>query len=69
MTTGGFHHRDPVAYESCKLTAVEQAYPAHVLELQVLAVVHAFRGFRHYLLGSQLPPPPSGRPVGLHLTD
>ncbi len=39
----GVHH--PVAYESCKLTLTEQAYPAHVLEL--LAVVHALRVFRH----------------------
>jgi hypothetical protein len=31
----------PVAYESRKLTAAEQKYPAHVLEL--LAVVHALR--------------------------
>ena len=42
------HH--PVAYESRKLTEAEQAYPAYVLEL--LAVVHALRMFRHYLLGS-----------------
>ena len=53
----GVHH--PVAYESRKLTAAEQAYPAHVLEL--LAVVHAFRVFRHYLLGSGAPRPPGVR--------
>ena len=46
----------PVAFESRKLTAAEQAYPAHVLEL--LAVVHALRVFRHYLLGSGAPRPP-----------
>jgi hypothetical protein len=40
----------PVAYESRKLTAAVRNYPAHVLEL--LAVVHALRVFRHYLLGS-----------------
>ena len=50
----GIHH--PVAYESRKLSAAEQAYPAHVLEL--LAVVHALRVFRHYLLGSGAPRPP-----------
>ena len=53
----GQHH--PVAYESHKLTAAEQAYPAHVLEL--LAVVHALRVFRHYLLGSGAPRPPGVR--------
>ena len=47
----GVHH--PVAYESRKLTAAKQANPAHVLEL--LAVVHALRMFRHYLLGSGVP--------------
>ena len=50
----GHHH--PVAYESRKLTTAEQSYPAHVLEL--LAVVHALRVFRHYLLGSGAPRPP-----------
>jgi hypothetical protein len=45
----------PVAYESRKLTAAERNYPAHVLEL--LAVVHALRVFRHYLLGSGAPRP------------
>ena len=39
-----------MAYESSKLTAAERNYPAHVLEL--LAVVHALRVFKHYLLGS-----------------
>ena len=45
----------PVAYESRKLTAAERNYPAHVLEL--LAVVHALRAFRHYLLGGGAPRP------------
>ena len=45
----------PVAYESHKLTAAERNYPAHVLEL--LAVVHALRVFKHYLLGSGAPRP------------
>ena len=45
----------PVAYESRKLTAAERNYPAHILEL--LAVVHALRVFRHYLLGSGAPRP------------
>ena len=48
-------HQHPVAYESRKLTATERNYPAHVLEL--LAVVHALRAFRHYLLGSGAPRP------------
>ena len=45
----------PVAYESRKLTAAEQNYPAHVLEL--LAVVHALRVVRHYPLGGGAPRP------------
>ena len=49
-------HHNPVAYKSYKLTAAEQAYPPHVLDL--LAVVHALRVFRHYLLGSGAPRPP-----------
>ena len=49
-------HQHPIAYESRKLTAAERNYPAHVLEL--LAVVHAMRVFRHYLLGSGAPRPP-----------
>ncbi len=48
-------HQHPVAYESHKLTAAERNYPAHVLEL--LAVVHALRVFRHYLLGGGGPQP------------
>ncbi len=47
----GVHH--PIAFKSCKLTAAEQAYPAYVLLL--LAVFHALRVFRHYLLGSGAP--------------
>ncbi len=50
----GIHH--PVPFESRKLRTAEQAYPAHILEL--LAVVHALRVFRHYLLGSGAPRPP-----------
>ena len=42
-------HQHPVAYESRRLTAAERNYPAHVPEL--LAVVHALRAFRHYLVG------------------
>ena len=48
-------HQHPVAYESRKLTAAERNYPAHVLEL--LAVVHALRAFRHYLRGGGAPRP------------
>ncbi len=44
-----------VAYESSKLTAAERNYSAHVLEQ--LAVVHALRVFKHYLLGSGAPRP------------
>jgi len=43
----------PVAYESSKLAVTERNYPAHGLEL--LAVVHALRVFRHYLLGGVRP--------------
>ena len=43
----------PVAFESRRLTVAEQAYPAHNLEL--LAVVHALRVWRHYLMGSGAP--------------
>ena len=45
-----------MAYETRKLTVTERNYPAHVLEL--LAVVHALRVFKHYLLGSGAPRPP-----------
>jgi hypothetical protein len=38
-----------------RVTATERNYPAHVLEL--LAVVHALRVFKHYLLGSGAPRP------------
>ena len=48
-------HQHPIAYESRKLTTTERVYPAHVLEL--LAVVHALRVFKHYLLGSGAPRP------------
>ncbi len=48
-------HRHPVAYESRKLTAAEQNYQEHILEL--LAVVHALRVFLHYLLGGGEPLP------------
>ena len=48
-------HQHPVAYESRKLTTAERNYPAHILEL--LAVVHALRVFRHYLLGGGAPRP------------
>ena len=48
-------HQHPIAYESRKLTTTERAYPAHTLEL--LAVVHALRVFKHYLLGSNAPRP------------
>ncbi len=44
----GIHQ--PKAFESCKLTTAEKAYPAHILVL--LALIHALRVFRHYLLGS-----------------
>ena len=42
-----------VAFDSLHLTVTEQAYPAHNIEL--LAVVHALRVWRHYLLGSGAP--------------
>ena len=39
----------PVAYESRKLRPHELNYPTHDLEL--LAIVHALKMWRHYLLG------------------
>ena len=42
---GAFH---PVAFESRKLTQPERSYPPHLLEL--LAVVHALKALRPYLL-------------------
>ena len=39
----------PIAYESRKLRTHELNYPTHDLEL--LAVVHALKLWRHYLLG------------------
>ena len=42
---GAFH---PVAFESRKLTPPERSYPPHLLEL--LAVVHALKTLRPYLL-------------------
>ena len=49
----------PIAYESRKLTASERKYSPYALEM--LAVVHAFKVFRHYLLGS----PGGARPPGV----
>ena len=40
------HH--PIAYESRQLRIHEKNYPTHDLEL--LAVVHALKKWRHYLL-------------------
>ena len=46
-------HQHPIAYESRKLTATERAYPAHTrIPGAHLAVVHALRVFKHYLLDS-----------------
>ena len=42
--------RRPIAYESRKLRTHELNYPTHDLEL--LAVVHALKMWRHYLLGN-----------------
>ena len=43
--------KHPVCFESRKLTPAENNYPVH--ELELLAVVHALRVFRHYLEGCQ----------------
>ena len=40
----------PVAFESRKLSGAEQGYPTH--ERELLALVHALKTWRHYLLGS-----------------
>ena len=39
----------PVAFESRKMNPAEQNYPTH--EKELLAVIHALRTWRHYLLG------------------
>ena len=39
----------PVAFESRKMNPAEQNYPTH--ERELLAVIHALRTWRHYLLG------------------
>ncbi len=44
-----------MAYENRKPTAAGRKSPAHVLEL--LAVLHALRVFKHYLVGSGAPRP------------
>ena len=41
----------PVAFESRKMNPAEQNYPTH--ERELLAVIHALRTWRHYLLGRQ----------------
>ena len=53
---GAFH---PVAFESRKLTQPERSYPPHLLEL--LAVVHALKALRPYLLDK--PQPAMAAPV------
>ncbi|KAL0445121.1 UNVERIFIED_CONTAM: hypothetical protein Slati_2234800 [Sesamum latifolium] len=52
FTLGGLLMQDshPVAFESMKLKDVERRYSIH--EKEFLAVVHCFRLWRHYLLGS-----------------
>jgi len=39
----------PIAYESQKLQGAERRYPPR--ELELLAIIHALRAWRHYLLG------------------
>lgn len=48
---GGVLEQDghPICFESRKLNPAEQNYPIH--ELELLAVVHCLRAFRHYLEG------------------
>ena len=44
-------HKHPVCFDSRKLSPAESNYPVH--ELELLAVVHALKIFRHYLEGCQ----------------
>ena len=39
----------PIAYESRKMNGAEMNYPTH--ERELLAIIHALRVWRHYLLG------------------
>ena len=41
----------PIAYESRKMNATKMNYPTH--ERELLAVIHALRVWRHYLLGKR----------------
>ena len=41
----------PVAYESKKMNVAEMNYPTH--ERELLAMIHALRTWRHYLLGKR----------------
>ena len=41
----------PIAYESRKMNSAKMNYPNH--ERELLAVIHALRVWRHYLLGKQ----------------
>ena len=41
-----------VAYESRKMKVTEQNYPTH--ERDLLAIIHALRTWRHYLLGKKI---------------
>lgn len=46
---GKHPHMHPVAFESRKMTPAEQRYPVH--EQEALALVHALKIWRHYLMG------------------
>ena len=49
MHQGKHPHMHPVAFESRKMTPAERRYPVH--EQEALALVHALKIWRHYLMG------------------
>ncbi|GJP44938.1 hypothetical protein CLOM_g4336 [Closterium sp. NIES-68] len=51
----------PIAYKSRKLNPIERHYPVHDKEL--LAIVHAFKVWRCYVMGADVTPEQTTIPV------